>query len=191
VLLLLSLLSAVVLAIAWSISPPLEIAGGYSAWFAAVLVNLGAGVVGSVVTFYLIDLRLNRERERQTREEARLEMRDQRAREDRNRLNSLLSAVRSQSADEARVAIEELRTNGWLYDGALRETDLSGADLRGLNLSRAQLSGCVFRGCDLRLVDFSSADLTGCVFDTVDIRGWTISHALLDGATYVNVMRDE
>ena len=66
----------------------------------------------------------------------------------------------------------------WLDDVEGGEkADLSGADLRYINLSDADLSGANLRGADLRYVNLSDADLSGA-----DLRYINLSDADLSGA---------
>jgi uncharacterized protein YjbI with pentapeptide repeats len=153
-------------------------------WFAGVLVNLGAGVIGSCVTFYLIDVRLNRQRAEEDQQVRRAEQIAQQEWTDDLRRRSLIAQLRSQNIEDARPAVEELRLSGWLTDGSLRNVDLSSADLRGLDLTAADLAGSLFRGADLRGVDFTGADLCGCSFVMADLRGWVTRHARMDNADF-------
>ena len=163
---------------------------GLAAWVSGVLSNLGAGIVGSCVTFSLIDMRLNRRREEEARlEEARIRA-AQEARDDEQRRLALIALVRSQNINYARSAIEELRLRGWLSDGSLKGVDFSAANLRGLNFSGANILGAIFRGADLRDTDFSGADLRRCNFEMADLRGWRVAHALVEGADFTSASRD-
>ena len=59
----------------------------------------------------------------------------------------------------------------------LSRVDLSGADLRGANLSRVDLRGANLRGADLSEANLSRANLRGA-----DLRGADLSEANLSGA---------
>lgn len=189
VLTLLGVLAVVLLGFSLYVSPPSKDAG-IGVWLSGVLSNLGAGIVGSCVTFFLIDLRLNRRREEERRlEEASVRM-AQETRDDDQRRLALIALVRSRNIDAARSALEELRLRGWLSDGSLRGVDFSAANLRGLDFSGAIVSEGIFRGADLRDVDFSGADLRGCNFEMASLRGWRVAQAFLEGADFTNASRD-
>ena len=188
VLVMLGTLAVVLLGLSLYVSPPGGKAG-LAQWASGGLSDLGAGVVGSCVTFFLVDLRLNRQREEEARLEAARAQTAQQAREDEQRRLALIALVRSQNIHDARSAIEELRLRGWLSDGSLRGVDFSAANLRGINLSGASLAEAIFRGADLRDADFSGADLRRCNFEMADIRGWRVRQAILADADFTNANR--
>lgn len=153
-------------------------------WLEGVLVNLGSGIVGTCIAFYLIDLGLNRRRdeERELARELSERLRDEQA-ASRQRA-SWMAQLRSQDLNEARVAIEELRLSGGLSSGVLSGADLSAADLRGLDLTDAELTGCTFRAADLRGTNLSGATLRDCSFVMADMRGCTTDFADVVGADF-------
>ena len=77
--------------------------------------------------------------------------------------------------------------NAWRRDNAGTRPDLCGADLRKVNLSRADLSqvnliGAVLRDVDLREGQLSRADLRGAVLRGADLNAADLSGANLGGA---------
>ena len=64
----------------------------------------------------------------------------------------------------------------------LRGADLSGADLRGAHLRRADLSGADLSGAHLRRADLRGADLRGAHLSGADLRWADLSGADLSGA---------
>lgn len=65
----------------------------------------------------------------------------------------------------------------------LAGVDLSGLDLRGLNLAHADLSGANLRGCDLTDARLSDADLSGADLTDAILRG-----VYADGATFTDAI---
>lgn len=51
------------------------------------------------------------------------------------------------------------------------DCDFRGLDLRGLNATGLDLSGCYFRAADLRGIDFSQANLNGASIAAAQISG--------------------
>ncbi len=62
------------------------------------------------------------------------------------------------------------------------DADLRGADLSGANLSDAYLRGADLSGANLRGADLSYADLRGANLSDADLRGADLSYANLHGA---------
>ena len=94
----------------------------------------------------------------------------------------------AKNAQDVRSAVEGAVSSGADLRGAdlsranlrgadLRGADLSGADLRGADLSRANLSGADLSGADLSRANLSGANLSGA-----DLRGADLSRANLRGA---------
>ena len=76
----------------------------------------------------------------------------------------------------------------------LRGADLSDADLRGANLSDADLSDADLRGANLRGADLSDADLRGANLRGADLRGATGNNKemkTLQLGTYIVTMYKE
>jgi hypothetical protein len=65
----------------------------------------------------------------------------------------------------------------------LAGVDLSGLDLRGLNLAHADLSGANLRGCDLTDARLSDADLSGADLTDAVLRG-----VYADNATFIDAI---
>lgn len=117
-------------------------------------------------------------------------------REDRERRAKLARALASPDRTAALTALETLRTEDWLADGALRGADLhdaqlARADLRGVNLRDADLAGADLTGAQLAKADLSGADLSGADLTGADLAGARLGGARLRGAdlTRVNLRR--
>lgn len=176
------ILAGMALAAAWLLDPPE--AREQRIWLAGVLVNLGAGVIGSCTTFFLIDMRLNQHAAREAHQARQAERDADRAHADRLRLLSLVARIRSGSETEARAAVEELRARGWLTDGSLSGADFSGACLRNSYLQGARLSNVLLRGADLRGADLTAADLTASDLRMADLRGTVLRGAATADAKF-------
>lgn len=109
-------------------------------------------------------------------------------------LEELIRQLRNGNKDKVVEAVQILRKKNWLFDGTLKDinlsgadllgssnlrevgltaADLSGADLRGANLSRTALGiGTNLSGADLRGANLSKADLR-----ETDLRGANLSEA--------------
>ncbi|WP_225993144.1 pentapeptide repeat-containing protein [Actinomadura rudentiformis] len=84
--------------------------------------------------------------------------------------------------------------NQWRADNADEELDLSGADLRGLDLDKMVFAGADLAGADLsrasaRGAVFSGADLTGadlnlrgCDLSTLDLKRSSLDSAITNAA---------
>jgi uncharacterized protein YjbI with pentapeptide repeats len=130
------------------------------AWTDGFAQNFGTEMFGAFLTFLLIEVLIG-------------------ARERRDSLaHQLSSAVNT----ETKRAAEELRTQGWLTDGTLRNIRLAGANLEGANLSQAVLSGTDFIGANLSHVNLHQADLRNTSFVMADLSYANLEGALMHGA---------
>lgn len=118
----------------------------------------------------------------------------------------LVRDFRSEVRDAALRAVEELRAQGWLYDGSLQYADLSrcnldsvdlskvdlaDADLSLASLQRANLSLANLQGADLNSADMTSASLHGADLRETNLvltnlRNANLSSANLQGAALLN-----
>jgi uncharacterized protein YjbI with pentapeptide repeats len=88
------------------------------------------------------------------------------------------------------AVVRDADLDGWemlgvnLSGGSLRNVTLRRAELRGLDLSQCLVQDCDFNGADLSLSRMAGASLRGCRFVSADLTG-----AGLTGATYDAVTR--
>lgn len=188
VLAILSVVAALCLLMSWLVNPYTR---SLHAWLAGALQNLGAGVVASAVTFVLIDLLLERERNRWRAARHEEERMEERHRAEDLRRKRLAAQIRSGGRDAARSAVEELRSLNWLYDGSLSGADFSGSDLRSLDLSGARLQGVLFIGTDLREGDLRNADISGARFRDADLRGTRFDGTVAEDADFDGAQLDD
>ncbi|MCL4249034.1 MAG: anti-sigma factor antagonist [Anaerolineae bacterium] len=181
---------AVLIVLSLIIGIPSVVNGGVS--LADIGANLATGLLGTAITFYLLDWLLERTREREQRETQR---------------KQLIRQLGSQANAVALNAAAELRTQGWLVDGSVQgvrlaradlenaelwAADLTEADLRYANLQAAQLWGATLERClllharlakaDLREANLAEADLSAADLTNANLEGANLSGALLDGA---------
>jgi hypothetical protein len=79
-------------------------------------------------------------------------------------------------------AINELRSEGWLYDGSLAGHNLYKADLSNANLSRANLNDVILAMADLSGANLHNADLSNAVLMCANLADANLTGATLDGA---------
>jgi uncharacterized protein YjbI with pentapeptide repeats len=102
--------------------------------------------------------------------------------------------LRSTDPRFAADALEELRVEGWLFDGSLnaaqlQRSQLYDADMKRARLTRADFSGASlgrssFRECLARGAIFQSAELNGADFADADVEGADFCAAALAGASF-------
>ena len=88
--------------------------------------------------------------------------------------------------------VDEGKKKGWAFD--LRDVDLSGAQLRGVNLENVRLDNANFSGAMLweanfsnmlmRRVNLSGAKLRGAIFSNIDLEDSNLSSAYLHRAEF-------
>jgi len=89
-------------------------------------------------------------------------------------------------------AVRQLSSRGWLFDGTLREANLSDADLSGANLCRADLSGRAelasahLRGANLAWADLSRARLRWANMSEANLQFVNLHETILSEAEYTN-----
>ena len=145
--------------------------------------NAGTELISVSITIILIDT-LNEYRQKRL-------LKDQLTRQ-------LGSGDRSTSLQ----AVQELKAEGWFFDGSLQGArlfhsdwsqgqlhyaNLEGADIRAANLREAELKGASLRNCrlqhsDLRGCYLKDADLTGANLKGVNLRGSDITLAQIQSA---------
>lgn len=154
------------------------------AWLArawdVLLLNLGIEFGGAIVTFILIEQILARN-------------------EERKMLNCRVAPrIRSRVNAVAIEAVDQLRREGWLFDGSLRGAYLSGANLEGAdlqdanlqntlliaaNLENAHLLNTNLRGAHLGRANLRSANLLGTNLFDANLEDTTLGGATLDTHT--------
>lgn len=161
-----------VLAIGFSIAA--RIAGGQDrnwwGWADSLAQNFGAGMIGALVTFLLID-RIIGGRELKAR---------------------LIREMGSNVQNVAVQAVNELRAHGWLTDGSLNgryllEANLEGAYLEYANLQKTKLSQANLQKADLRHANLRRAslllaNLQGANLRNADLWKAGLAHVILKGA---------
>lgn len=78
-------------------------------------------------------------------------------------------------------AVKELKETKWLYDGSLKNCDLSHANLSGLDLSMANLEGVTLKFANLKSTILKQANLKNAKIDKTDF-----SEANLDNTDFSN-----
>lgn len=160
-------------------------------WWASWFQNFSAGLLGSAITFWLIDILFGSQRERDAEEHA-IQVRKE----------QLLRQLASKVNSDAIRAVEELRFAGWLSDGTLEGANLNGADLQGADFNHARLNRASFRNANLheailnyadmresflihanlRSVECRVTDLSGASIDLADLRYASFEYANLQDA---------
>lgn len=134
----------------------------------AFLQDIVPEAVGIVFTVLIIDrLYQRREQEREKRE---LKVR-------------LLRELGSRVNEVAKRASEELREQGWLMDGSLREIWLELANLEDAHLPLADLSEVTFQNVNLRRANLAGAKLYISELDDVNFQNAYLFNAKLQLAT--------
>lgn len=129
------------------------------AWFDSFFQNFGTEIFGAFLTFWLIEILRRSQKERERAE-----------REVQERKAQLIGQMGNENRDVTVLAVEELRTSGWLTDGSLKGVylwgaNLQGADLRGANLERADLRA------NLQRAHLAGADLQGAILYRANLQG--------------------
>lgn len=167
------------------------------------LTLLGAGIV-----IYALDS-LSRRRQEQLiayfDEQRRNQDEIQLSRETQLMKSQLLRELSSGDPGLAARAIKELDEHGWLTDGTLAESQLSGADLHGANLGWINLSGAFlgrinlqdaqlnyanFSGASLVDANLARANLDLANFTEADLRDADFSLATLNEADFTGAVLD-
>jgi uncharacterized protein YjbI with pentapeptide repeats len=130
---------------------------------AELWLNLGTELAGAVVTFILIDLVLGA----------------------RQRKEALITQMGSDVREVAVPAVDDLRREGWLTNGALRGADLVGARLKGANLELAHLQGADLGFARLQGVVLRLAHLEGANLEWANLEEAVLIEACLEGAVLV------
>lgn len=165
----LALLVAAVVPTLWALS-----AGSTPADLA---LNFGTGMAGSLVTFVLITLVV----ERRSEAEARIS----------REKDTLIEQMGSADNVTALRAVAKLRQRGWLADGSLKgvsfsRANLAGADLSGADLKRTDFSGANLSSANLQQATFYKALLLGADLENADLAGAYCIEANFSSANLTN-----
>jgi len=164
--------------------------------------NIGSELAGIAITILLIDSIARRRAEQE-------------------RMKLLVLQAGSTDNSIASEAIRQLKVQGWLARGALRNANLERANLRGVDLENADMKGIILDGADLTDANLFSANLEGAslfearlcradlplanlsgaslvkanlegaVLDGADLRGATLESANLIGVRLENTRMNE
>ena len=151
--------------------------------WAVIADNLSTGLLGTAVAFYFIDLFQERRSELQLK-------------------RRLISQIRSGDKKRALHAIEELRLQGWLFDGSLQRKYFrgvcleEGVDLRCANLANADwrdanLVKVRLHKANLQYVNFRKANLQDAILWKAELHGADLWKADLQGANLLHTKFDE
>ena len=128
-----------------------------------LLLNLGTGLIGSAVTYLLL--------ERSIVNRARVE----------SEIDRYLRDLRGGTSDrQARALLELSSIRG------LSGLDLSGARLAGIDFTGRDLTGTNFQSADLHGAVFESAKLVDCNFRSADLRAAVLNSADLTRASFAD-----
>ena len=98
----------------------------------------------------------------------------------------LVRGLRSLDNETVLEAVEELREQGWLYDGTLEGMGLQCVLLQGVSLHKANLQKADLRMADLKRADLSEADLRKARLNKASLQGADLGGANLQGADLFN-----
>ena len=95
-------------------------------------------------------------------------------------------------ADLSGADLRDVDISGWTFTGTnLRDADLSGANLVGAEFDDADLSGADLSGANLRFADLRGADLSGANLTDANLRNANLGNANLSGANLTDAsLRD-
>jgi uncharacterized protein YjbI with pentapeptide repeats len=144
--------------------------------------GLSTELFGAVLTFIAIDILINR-----------AEKAEESAAHTNARIQRLIHDMGSQNNHVALQAVEELRREGWLTDGALQGAELRrsrgvaaayvmGIELRQANLQAADLNNAKLEVADLEYAQLQGADIIGANLQSASLYGANLTNAQLIGA---------
>ncbi len=162
---------AVYKALAAGAAVPLLVALALGERPSALLLYLGAEIVGGAVMVALLDHFLS------TRPDS-----HQAEADPARRKADLIACLGNGVNLETLVATEELRLRGWLADGSLQGAFLGVADLQGASLAGADLQRAFLFGADLQRACLSRAKLQGANLYEARLEGTDLTDAQLQGA---------
>lgn len=121
-------------------------------------------------------------------------------RETKRHQKRLIRQAKGQSNELAKVAIDEMRDEGWLtvddgeqllkgaklWNANLQDADLYKANLQGAELIQANLQGAMLDEADLQETDLSGADLQSVKLEVINLQGANLSFAVIEAATMLH-----
>jgi uncharacterized protein YjbI with pentapeptide repeats len=129
-------------------------------WVEGISQNFATEIIGAIATYALFDLIIGR----------------------RNEQRRLINEMRSSDVATAMTALEQIRSNGGLFDGSLNSTDLRGLQLPASDMKNAQFQGSNLDNANLSKADLSKAVLEGVSLHDADLSGANFWLANLQGA---------
>jgi hypothetical protein len=134
----------------------------------ALALNLGAGLLGAVATYVLLEVFIGRGMRTDERKK------------------QLILELGSRVSDVSVAAASELRKLGWLTDGTLTNAHLAWANLSGAPLAHANLMGAILAEAILTKSDLRKANLCSSSLIKADLNGADLTNATLAGANLEN-----
>ncbi|NJP06815.1 MAG: pentapeptide repeat-containing protein [Chloroflexaceae bacterium] len=155
------------------------------AWFSPgiwwhIWLNLGSELIGTALTFLLVDLLLQRHGSAAQAEAAT-------PAEPNTYLSrpQLIARLGSRASRFALSAADALRSQGWLTDDSLHGAALQGTNLQGANLAYAQLNAVNLSDANLAHADLDHALLREARLDGANLEQAYLQHADLEQASLV------
>ena len=129
--------------------------------------DLAPELIGIGLTVLLVDWAVERRQDKQLKEQ-------------------LILQMGSTHNDVADSAARALRVRLWLIDGSLRGVNLSNANLKGVDLSHADLVGVNLQGANLEGANLDYANLTRSDLRGVNLQATVLSTTILQRASLSN-----
>jgi hypothetical protein len=158
------------------------VSAGAGAWLdgdlTGLLIHAGTSLGGAVVAFVLIHQVFAHNEERKL-------------------LNcKIMPRLRSRVNAVALTALDDVRQQGWLYDGSLQGTYMSGANLKGANLEEANLQDALLMAANLQDARLRHSNLLGANLWRANLRdahleAANLAQANLQGATLLGAQWDD
>jgi|GEM_PF-2361156 len=130
-------------------------------WWSGMWQNFATEMIGAILTFALFEMLINAN----------------------NRQETLIRQMGSGDNATALNAVNELRADGYLFDGTLQGKTLENASLTGANLVDANLSGTRLRNTDLSDAKLMNANLEGADLRYANLENATLLNAHFDSKT--------
>ena len=169
-------------------------------WADSFFQNFGTEMFGAFLTFLLIEVLVEKRRQRLRKQEERVERELVSRREQETYKAQLIRQMGSEDSATVLQAVGELKARGWLADGSLREADLTEANLQRshladatlekANLRHANMEGANLRGANLQGAYLHSANLQEADLGGAQVTAWQLQQASqMRGATMPNGSR--
>lgn len=111
----------------------------FDSWLESYMQNLSTELLGAIFTFILFEIFIGRRHD------------------SKNQKQRLLVEMRNQNNGIATNAVRQMRSNGWLMDGSLKDCNLRNANLKYANFAEADLRGVNFYNANIEHVNFFNA----------------------------------